>query len=441
MLDDSIDIFRAYYQEALSYHLDLIRGNNPTAFTRHRKLALSDLLLQMLNRQGKTQWAEVEEYFDFMAPVSDKGFFQARMKFNPEAIHVMANEYIANVYDNYDDSMKKWNNLIVLAIDGSKCTVPNSKENQDFFGTQAGSGSVQPAMALISTLHDSINNLKLDLQIDSITGSEKVLAAKHIDHFCDNYTQKAVFTFDRGYTSIRLIDQIISKGQYFLFRTKSTDYKKYFDQVAVGEDKVIELTFDRVTTNEYRNDRQFRQHLMNTTYKLRFAKVVIGKDEEGNDIIETLITNLPSELFSTEDLKSLYWLRWSTETSYNRLKNRMKMEEFSGYKPALILQDFYADMWVYNLISLKIIRANERKPIEQSNGKYTISRNFNKAVGTMKHLFLKALTAPTKEEREEVLKKIDTNIEANLIWVKAENRVFERKTAVNKSAMSYRKTY
>ena len=84
MLDDSIDIFRAYYQEALSYHLDLIRGNNPTAFTRHRKLALSDLLLQMLNRQGKTQWAEVEEYFDFMAPVSDKGFFQARMKFNPE---------------------------------------------------------------------------------------------------------------------------------------------------------------------------------------------------------------------------------------------------------------------------------------------------------------------------------------------------------------------
>ena len=441
MLDDPIEIFRAYYPEALSFHQNLIRGTNPAAFTRHRKIALSDLLLQMLNRQGKTQWAELEEYFDVMAPVSDKGFFQARMKFNPEAIHVMANEYIANVYDNYDGSMKKWNNLLVLAIDGSKCIVPNTKENLEFFGTHEGNGSVQPAMALVSTLHDSLNNLKLDLQVDSITGSEQELAAKHIDHFCDNYTQKAVFTFDRGYVSIKLIDQIISRDQYFLLRTKKNDYKKYFDQIAVGEDKVLNMTFDRVTTNEYRNERQFRQHLMNTTYKLRFAKVVIGKDEEENDVVETLITNLPRDQFSTEDLKDCYWCRWDTETSYNRLKNRMKMEEFSGYKRELILQDFYADMWVYNIVSLKIIRANERKPIEQTNGEYTISRNFNKAVGTIKRLFLKVLTAPTAEERESALKKIDTNIESNLIWVKTENRVFEREKAVNKSAMSYRKTY
>ena len=55
-------------------------------------------------------------------------------------------------------------------------------------------------------------------------------------------------------------------------------------------------------------------------------------------------------------------------------------------------------------------------------------------------MFLKALAAPTEEERESALKKLDTNIEANLIWAKTENRVFERKKAVNKSVMSYRKT-
>lgn len=62
------------YPEALSFYLELIRGNNPASFTRYRKIALSDLLMQMLNRHGKTQWAELEEYFDFMAPVSDKAF-------------------------------------------------------------------------------------------------------------------------------------------------------------------------------------------------------------------------------------------------------------------------------------------------------------------------------------------------------------------------------
>ena len=117
------------------------------------------------------------------------------------------------------------------------------------------------------------------------------------------------------------------------------------------------------------------------------------------------------------------------------------MEEFSGYKPELILQDFYADMWMYNMIALKIIRANEMKPVKQTNGEYTIKRNFNKAIGTMKRLFLKALMEPSEEERNRIMAIIDSNIESNLTWIKNENRVFERKTAVNKSKISYRKTY
>ena len=441
MLDDPILIFQKYYSEALVFYIDLIRGDNPAAFTRHRILSPSDILLQVLNRQGKTQWAEVEEYFNFMSTVSEKGFFQARMKFNPEAIRVMANEYIANIYDNYDDSLAKWNNLIVLAIDGSKCIVPSTKENEEFFGRFKGDSEKQPCMALMSTLHDCINNLKLDISVKGYLSSERDLAASHITHYCDNYSQKALFTFDRGYISIRLIDLIFSRGQYFLFRVPSERYKKYFDQVEVGESKVLEVSFDSISTNEYRNDRQFRQHLLNTTYKILFAKVVIGTDEDGNDIVEYLMTNLPEEEFTIIDLKDLYWLRWGTESSYNHLKNRMKMEEFSGYKPQLILQDFYADMWMYNLVSLKIMRANAQKPIDQGEGTYVIKRNFNKAIGTMKHMFLKALLASDEEERSRIMAVIDRNIESNLSWIKNEKRQFERKYPVNKSDISYRKTY
>lgn len=441
MLDDAIRIFQAYFPEALEYNKNLIRGDDPTAFTRHRKLSLQDLLLQMLSRKGLTQWAEVEDFYNHMPEVSEKGFFQARMKFNPEAIRVMSNEFIANIYDNYDDSLKKWKGLIILAIDGSKCKVPTTKETAAYFGLHKGNGEVESAMALMSTLHDSLNNLKLDIQVEPINGSEQTLAARHIDHYCDNYTQPALFTFDRGYVSIRMIDQLISKGHYFLVRCKVSDYKKYFDQVEVGESKVFEVTYDRVSTNHYRDDRKFRQHLLNTTYKLRFAKFVIGVDKNGNDVVEYLITNLPEETFTIEDLKDGYWKRWPIETSYNNLKNRMKMEEFSGYKPELILQDFYADMWMYNMIALKIIRANEMKPVKQTNGEYTIKRNFNKAIGTMKRLFLKALMEPSEEERNRIMAIIDSNIESNLTWIKNENRVFERKTAVNKSKISYRKTY
>ncbi|MCR0487373.1 transposase, partial [[Clostridium] innocuum] len=56
----------------------------------------------------------------------------------------------------------------------------------------------------------------------------------------------------------------------------------------------------------------------------------------GKDIVEYLISNLPMNEYSIDDLKELYHLRWTIETSYNRLKNRIKLEEFSGFKEILI---------------------------------------------------------------------------------------------------------
>ena len=102
----------------------------------------------------------------------------------------MADEFIANMYDNYNDSMQKWKDLLVLSVDGSKIIVPDTAENKEVFGTQTSSVTEnQPAMALASTLHDSINHLKLDLQVDRITQSERTMALKHIDYYCENYSE------------------------------------------------------------------------------------------------------------------------------------------------------------------------------------------------------------------------------------------------------------
>lgn len=444
MISNPIKLLDEYLKDNLQYHLTLIRGNSPASFTRKRIISIKDLLLQMLSRKNRSQYSEVMAYYDSMnksIPVTEKAFFTARKKFNPEAVRVMSNEYISKIYDDHDGSIQKWNDLVILGIDGSKYTVPNTAENRLFFGTHDNGSDSVPAMAMISTLHDSMNNLKLDVQTDRIDGNERELALRHIDEYCDNYHQKALFIFDRGYVSIRIMDRIVERGQYFLMRAPSKVYTKYFNQVGVGEDKELEVTFDRMSTNEYRNDRAFRIHLLNTTYRFRFAKTVIGADEDGNENVEYLITNLPEELVSTEELKEAYWLRWNVETSYNRMKNRMGMEEFSGYKPNLILQDIYADAWMYNLVSLKIKEANENKPLEQKDGEYTVSRNFNKSAGVLKTYLLKALMSEDESERERLLERIDNTVASSLNWVKNGTRSFERKSSVNKSAVSYRKTY
>ena len=444
MIADIIPRFCRFLDNKLDYFLPAIRGWNKKAFTRKSKIRLIDLFRQMICRQNVSQFSEVVKYYNSMnrnSPVNEKSFFLARRKINPDAVRQMSDEFIAEVYDDCDSSILKWNNLIVLGVDGSKYIVPSTDVNKEVFGVNVNKSDVQPAMALVSTLHDCLNGLKLDVRVDRIDGSERKLASRHITQYCDRYTAKAVFVFDRGYVSIRLMDQIQNSGQYFLMRSTSSMYKKYFEQVNVGGCKELEVSFDRIETNEYRDDKSFRTHLLNTVYHFRFAKVVIGKDENGNDSVEYLITNLPEELSTAEKLKELYWERWSIETSYNRLKNRMSTEEFSGYSPELVLQDIYADAWMFNLVSLKIKEADENKSVDQKHGRYIISRNFNKALGTMKENLLKSILSEYPEERKRLSELIDATIDASMNWVKDEPRQFERKTAVNKSKMSYRKSY
>lgn len=112
----------------------------------------------------------------------------------------------------------------------------------------------------------------------------------------------------------------------------------------------------------------------------------------------------------------------------------MKSEEFSGYRPVLIKQDIYSDMWAYNMFGLKIIEKNEKL---QSSSKYIIKENFNKVIGAIKNTLMEYLVTT-----DEIRKKyMDDFIVRAITYVKIDKRQFKRKKPVNKSAMSYRKTF
>jgi len=445
MIDNVVSIFSDFLDNDFDSYLDLIK-NNSASFSRHRKVSVKQLFLQMLDRKGQSQWGDVMEFYKDInkkTDITEKGFYLARSKFNPEAIRVMGNDFIANVYDNYDDSMKKYKDCLLLAIDGSKVILPTTKENKKIFGFEKIKDNNNPATGLLSTLYDCLNHTYLDSIFGPLNSSERDFASKHIETYRSNYNNKAIFTFDRGYPGIRLIDQIINNDQYFLFRCSSSMFTTYFEKLTNEEDdQWIDVTYDRITTNKYRDDVRFRQHLMNTAFKIRFIKLTID-NPDGSQTTELLISNLPTESFSFSDTKELYHLRWKIETSYNRLKNRMKLEEFSGYKPVLIYQDIYADVWMYNLISLSIIEANEKAPLElkEANGEYDLKRNFNKAVGIMKKYFIQALIYPHTDASKRALKIIEDNIKNNIVWIKKGDRYYSRSTGVNRPSMSYKKTY
>jgi hypothetical protein len=64
---------------------------------------------------------------------------------------------------------------------------------------------------------------------------------------------------------------------------------------------------------------------------------------------EALITNLPERSWTEEKLKRLYFMRWGIETKYDMLKNKIEIENWSGYSENSIKQDFFAHMIFANI--------------------------------------------------------------------------------------------
>ena len=77
---------------------------------------------------------------------------------------------------------------------------------------------------------------------------------------------------------------------------------------------------------------------------LRMVKILLE-----NGSLEVLATNLSQTEFHTEEIKELYHMRWGIETAYETLKSRLQLENFTGTKPILLLQDIYSTIYLSNL--------------------------------------------------------------------------------------------
>lgn len=436
--------FQEYIEEAQTLYLEDIREGNPQAFTRKRKTTPYTLMLQMFAQKGNSQFCELLNFYADQGKsldISTVAFYKARMNYNPKAIRLMMNDYLSMIYEENDDQLVKLNGYIVTAIDGSDIVLPSTEENTEKYGKATNAtASVAPTMASVSLLYDCINKLVIDTFIGPYKTSERDSASQHLQVLKENLRQPTLTTFDRGYFSMRLVHQLVENGQKFVMRMNHQNLNRYSSQLLSGQDRTFEVTFNRQQTNAYRNDRSFRIKLMNTVYPLRFIKLPLRKQDGEDRPDEILLTNLTPDEFSTKDLKEVYRLRWEIETAYNVLKNRMKLEEFSGFRERLILQDIYCSVWLYNLTMLHLIEVSETKGIPQERYRYEMKQTISIAIGIVKTYFIQSIMSETREQRKKSFEQMSILLVKHLVPVRP-NRVVKRKSSVNKSRRSYRYTY
>ena len=144
--------------------------------------------------------------------------------------------------------------------------------------------------------------------------SEAQLAIEHLHQLKKRRPdENSLVTYDRGYNSFDLIFNHIYLDIDFLIRLKDSTLSTEIEKLTTSDDEIIKLYLNKQRTNRITDDKIREKFEKERYISLCVTKVqVTGKDS--NEYTEPLLSSLPMDKFSKEDIKELYGLRWRIKT-------------------------------------------------------------------------------------------------------------------------------
>lgn len=330
--------------------------------------------------------------------VDKSAYSRARRKLKHTAF-IELNQ-VAVVTTMYEDGdYKTWKGMRTLAIDGSKIILPKNDETVEEFGTIAYDnkrGAGEHCYGLASVLYDVLNRVAVDAQLAPCLTYEVDLAAKHLTHA----QAGDLVIYDRGYCSYQMLAIASQAEGNFLIRCPDKNFQVAADML--GSKGPDDVTIELTAPQRFRRDS--RNQELPKTVTVRFVRVTLKNGE-----YEVLVTSLlDQELYTVADFKELYWLRWGIETFYGTLKTRLDIENFSGYSPEAIRQDFFATIYLTGVETIMTEDAEEH--LTKQRGDHP--KKVNKAVSfnlIKEHAFELFYSKAPDEERLEQLTKLFTS--------------------------------
>ncbi len=329
--------------------------------------------------------------------VSTSAFTQRRQKLSPDIFVGMNQVALQEYYTANDERVKLWKGHRLTAIDGSRATLPCSEETKEGYGVIKNQGEIGDVVqARVSVLYDVLNLLVLEGILSNLETGEITLAHDHVKLFKEN----DLVLLDRGYPSFLLAHDILNQKADFLFRCKHgfNNVTKKF--MASGkQEAIVEIRPGKNQASKYANIPK------GSKIKVRLIKVPLESGE-----VELLMTSLlDNETYPYGCFKKLYFMRWGVEIFYDRIKNILMVENFSGLTKHAILQDFHCAMFISNVQSMIIEEAQVEVDKKDCARKYDYKVNTSVSLGFMKNkiidLFINKGAQSTLEELEKILVK------------------------------------
>jgi hypothetical protein len=349
-------------------------------FVRKRKLGAKRMLGIILSRIYKALQLELDDYYDELGenPVSRQAFSKARQLLNPECVREFY-DMTAKIGAE-DDTLACYRGMRLIAIDGSDIALENTPELKEKFG---GSGpNKDAATALCSIAYGPLDHVIYDCRLDQYAKDERDLAKLHVDRLLELGLGGSLLLFDRWYPSAEFIAFLYQRGFHFVMRVRRK-WNLEADAVKT-QDKII-LTHDGLE------------------YTIRVLKVTLPTGE-----VETLVTSLNQKQLPIRKAANLYWRRWAVETSCDLIKSKLQLENFSGKTKVSVLQDFYATMYLANLVAFSAGVADDMITENDRNKelKYPRQANRNRTIDKLRKNFIRLLLEPDPILRSLLLDRL-----------------------------------
>jgi len=399
-------------------------------FTRDRKLNFTRVVLFIMNLPKKSLSVELDDFYRLLGKDKEictkSAFSQARKKLR----HVFFIDWTEALLRFYYESCKakRWKGFLLLSVDGSKGSLFEDEDLSEEFGRENGKVG-----ARLFNVYDVNNRLNVYSELAGIRVSENKLAKKFVTELKHrDYLDKSLMIYDRNYAGFEFIYLHHIESVNYLARCKTNNYSKLVnDFLAIN---VNDLIMDFYPPDTALRSMKKQGHKIDKNYriKVRLIRVILDTGE-----VEVLITSLlDQEEYPHEIFKDLYFLRWPVETEYDCWKNKLQIEIFSGHTVEAIKQDFYANVFTINLLSL-LIEDCEIKVADLSKGKkYAYAINRNVAIGLVKQggglIYLL-----TRKDKAEIWVNLQNNLIKYLEPVR-KNRSFKRNKRIIKIRGKYR---
>jgi len=385
---------------------------NKKDFTRNRKLPFEELVLFMLKLLRRTIQLELNSFFKELSgsisaskqKLTSSAFVQSRKKLNPDLFYDLNNLIATEYYIDNDEKVNLNKGLRVLAIDGSTLNLPVTDDTKKFYGTTNNQAKTDDVvLGRVSILYDVLNEIVLDGKLRSLKEGEVPLSHEHFKYL----KQGDIVIMDRAYPSFESAYLLQEQGVHFLFRCKanfSTQVKMFYE--SNQKDQLIEIK-----PSEHRSFKELPYN-KDSRLTVRMIRFVLSSGE-----VEILMTSLlDKKIYLHKEFKELYFKRWPIETFYDRFKNIIGVEHFSGTSNQFIQQEFNCALYISNMQTILTEDAQLDAAEKYDHRKYEYKINRSLSLGIIRENLIRIYS--NKKETKTILEELKEIFVLNVIPIR-----------------------